>query len=266
MAPRSPLLATLVLTVLWQAPLAAQTACSVPDRVRSLAPSTPPVDETWEVRWVYGPEGSTIPLGTGHLVNSDRNPYVPRPPGENDWLRRVELPLSPEPGAEPTAWIVNGWVVRPGSEPVELRRADQIETGYEETSIVVLEEDGEWLLVRFGSGEDRGWAPRCALEAGSTLVDYVPWSDWFFNREVLFFRAGSPEELFTSPDGGVRLEPISDDYHLEPLEVRGSWMRVRVKEPSDYCDFDLESSAREGWVRWRDEGAGPRLWYYTRGC
>lgn len=260
------LLCAALLVVLGRAPVGAQTACTVPDRIRDRVPTPPPPSEVYETRWVTGAEGLSIDLGSGHLVYSDRNPYTPRPPGENDWLRRIELPLSPEPAAPATAWIVRGWVVRPDGDPVELLRSRQIETGYEETSLVVLEEQGDWLLVRFGLGEGRGWVPRCALEAGPELVDYATWTDWLAQREVLFFRSGSPEGLFASPDDGRELDPISGDYHLEPLEVRGSWMRVRVREPSDYCDFDVESRVREGWVRWRDESVGPRLWYYTRGC
>ena len=53
---------------------------------------------------------------------------------------------------------------------------------------------------------------------------------------------------------------------LEPLEVRGEWMRVTVKEPSDYCEFDLAVSSREGWIRWYTETRGPLVWYFTRGC
>ena len=62
------------------------------------------------------------------------------------------------------------------------------------------------------------------------------------------------------------MSEIDDDYILEPLEVRGEWMRVKVKEPSDYCEFDLTVKSREGWIRWYADESVPLVWYYTRGC
>lgn len=45
------------------------------------------------------------------------------------------------------------------------------------------------------------------------------------------------------------------------------WMRVIVKQPSDYCaSEDIVVETREGWVKWRSPEKGPWVWYYTRGC
>lgn len=246
-----------------------QTACTVPDAVRAGVEGPPPADVWYETRWVAGAEGAEVPLGVGHLRRSDRNPSVDQPPGEDDWLLRFETPLSPAPDEPANAWIAQGWVIRRDGEPVALSRADQVETGYEEPSLIVLESSPGWLRVRFGrDGDASGWVPECALEEGPVLLDYFSWSAWLLSGEIspLFFRAETPDDLFASPVADADHAPISGDYHMEPLEVRGPWMRVRVKEPSDYCEFDLESNVREGWIRWYDAEAGPRVWYHTRGC
>jgi hypothetical protein len=60
---------------------------------------------------------------------------------------------------------------------------------------------------------------------------------------------------------------IRGDHELEPLEVRGEWLRVRVRQPPQYCVWDDPAATEvEGWMRWWTERRGPEVWYYTRGC
>jgi len=55
---------------------------------------------------------------------------------------------------------------------------------------------------------------------------------------------------------------------VTPLEWRGEWLRVRVRQPSSYClaAEDWDGSVREGWVRWRDRLKGPWVSIWSRGC
>ena len=244
-------------------------SCSVPDAVRARVPSRPVAEEWYETRWVTDEEGSQIPLGVGHVHYSMRNPGFDLPPGELDWLRSIDLPLSAAPGQPASAWITMGWVVRDGLEPEPLRRADQVETGYEDFSFIVLETQDDWLKIRYADDANgSAWVPACALDEGPILLDFARWSDWLTSGDIspLFFRVDAPDDLFAAPDENAERRAIGQDYHLEPIEVRGSWMRVLLKEPSDYCEFDMESEATEGWVRWYADDVGPRVWYYTRGC
>ena len=247
--------------------------CQVPGSVRSLIPAEAPREAQPGTQSVTGVEGAFVPLGVGHLHYSDQNPIVDLPPGADDWLQRVTLPLSVAPGAAPTAWIADGWIVSGVATPEPLLRSGLIETGYEERSFVVLESHPEgWLRLRYALGEGEvgtAWTQGCALSEGAVVLEFVEWSDWLLRETIspLFYRSESAGVLRSSPAAdATRLPDIARDYILEPLEIRGEWMRVTVKEPSDYCEFDLEASQREGWVRWYSPERGPLLWYFTRGC
>jgi hypothetical protein len=280
---------------------ASAQVCAVPESVRDMIGEDLPAEVDYGPLNVTGTAART-PLGIGHLRLSRQSTYSGRPPGENDWLRRVELPLSLAPGEEPTAWLVDGWIVAAGETPTPLSTRGLLETGYEELSFVVLDarSDG-WLRIRYsdgdGSREDEdlandgagtGWTPTCALGEGaapenalpvgatrevSARLDVTEWGDWFLNEfasgaiSPLFFRGAESGALLSGPsDDAPPMVAIAADYILEPLEVRGEWMRVAVKEPSDYCEFDLVVAQREGWIRWYAPGPGPLVWYYTRGC
>jgi hypothetical protein len=181
--------------------------------------------------------------------------------------------LSSAPGTAPFAWIAEGWILAGRATPQPLSRSGLIETGYEEPSFVVLETrpDG-WLRLRYAlSNGDLGtaWTHGCALSEGSVVLEFTKWSAWLLSETIspLFFRSESPGGLRSAPSlDATGLPDIASDYILEPLEIRGEWMKVTVKEPSDYCEFDLESSRRDGWVRWYEPTRGPLLWYFTRGC
>lgn len=96
------------------------------------------------------------------------------------------------------------------------------------------------------------------------LLDYTPWSEWLLSDRIspLYFRSDAPAELRSGPAATSQLlAEISGDHIVEPLEVRGEWMRVVVKQPSDYGRWDMEVVRREGWVRWYSAETGPRVWY-----
>jgi hypothetical protein len=103
-------------------------------------------------------------------------------------------------------------------------------------------------------------------------VEVLLWSERL-PELPLFFLDPDSIRFHDSPEGprvGVQLTsadgPERFDYIMHPLETRGPWMRVEVVTPKDYC-FDPPAPLRDTvWVRYLDNGAEPRLWYYTRGC
>jgi hypothetical protein len=249
----------------------AQT-CPSPEAARSWVPSDAPPEQPYAPQWVSGQEGSRVPLGSGHVHLNPEGPYPDLPPGAYDWLSSLVLPLFAEAGGDPFAWILEGWIVSGAGDPVALSRNGLIETGYEELSFAVLERADSWLRIRYDQGEDDSglaWVPDCALSEGPVALVYTPWSEWLVSDRIspLFFRSEEPGSLFEAPGADTAvLSDIAGDYHLEPQEVRGDWMRVILKMPSDYCEFDIEPATREGWIRWSEPERGPRVWYYTRGC
>ena len=136
---------------------------------------------------------------------------------------------------------------------------------------VLESRDDGWLRLRYGRpSEDRdgtAWVHRCHLARES--LAFEPWQERFLSDEIspLYVRDRAPRPLRAGPDDDAEeIARIDGDYHLEPLEFQGDWMRVRLKTPSDYCVEPDEVRTEEGWIRWRSAERGPLVWYYTRGC
>jgi hypothetical protein len=239
------------------APVNAQT-CSLPDNLRRAAPTTPPPATSYTtVRDQERPLGE-IPLGVGHLhPRAEETAY--------DWYVRIQLPLSAQPGEVPFAAIVGGWLVRLDAPARAFTSDAMIETGYEVPTFIVQQTrpDG-WLLLRYGRAADElAWVHSCAL----TGLVFTPWSEWLLSPSIppLQFRTTAPHALHAAPNGAV-LSQIEADYHLEPLEVRGNWMRVKLNQPSDFCFPDKTPKTTEGWIEWSSPAIGPTVWYPSRGC
>lgn len=227
----------------------------LPQRPPGLSPSTER-DVRYEPLRGYEPE---LALGTGHV----------RPANEedrDDWIRRLVLPVFVSPDGGLKLWLA------PGSVSPEA----QIETGYETTSLIVLQARADgWLLLRYGdpAAKDVGWVHPCHLETATPRLQYEPWEKLLASSGIspLFFRAWVPHVLRESASASApaiaRIPADPNRYGMQPLEFRGDWARVRVSVPSRYCaDPQPDSEVHEGWIRWRSRERGPWIWYYTRGC
>ena len=114
------------------------------------------------------------------------------------------------------------------------------------------------------------WISECHLRSHRPALRFESWSERLLSADIspLFFRSSVTHRLRVAPSIDAALVgSIRGNHHLEPLEINGDWMRVVVKQPSDYCaSADLETESREGWVKWRSNEKGPWVWYHTRGC
>jgi hypothetical protein len=233
------------------------------------SPDTTPQERPYTSLSVYDP---AVDLGIGYLRPTDdaRASW--------SWTDSVALPLFRQAGGDPYAWIVRGWVVSSGGDEVTpLEVEARVETDYENASFVVLrapEADG-WTRIRYATGDSGiAWTHACFFSRGPAALEVVRWEDRFMSPDVspLYFRFPGPHALQASPgENGARLQAIdgrAGGYALHPLEVAGDWMRVEAVVPSDYCaEADAPPATRtEGWIRWRDDAVGPRVWYFTRGC
>lgn len=226
-----------------------------PERPPGLAPSSER-DVRYEPLRGYEPE---LALGTGHVRPANDE-------DRDDWIRRLVLPVFAAPGGALKLWLT------PGSVSPDA----QIETGYETTSLIALQERADgWLLLRYGDpdAKDFGWVHPCHLATATPRLHYEPWEKLFASSEIspLFFRAWVPHVLRESASPGApvvaKIPADPNRYGMQPLEFRGDWARVRVSIPSQYCaDAQPQGVVHEGWIRWRSRERGPSVWYYTRGC
>lgn len=242
--------------------------CSLPEPLASLAPDTVPAPVPYATIRDQGVPFAEVDLGIGHLRPTDET-------WQWDWLSKIVLPLSRTSGAEPFAWIARGWAIDVETGIVEpFRVAGMVETGYEEPTFIVLNRtSADWIEIRVsppGTTETgTAWIPACALQGEPVDLAVEPWEDRLTSDEIspLYFRTRVPHVLREAPGfDGTRLGVIAGNYHLEPQEIVGDWMRVIVKQPSDYCVLESRSVARTGWVKWRSDEIGPWVWYYSRGC
>ena len=227
----------------------------------------PPDPSDWRgsvYDWAGGYDDA--PLGVGHLKLDAREDIW-------DWWHRIEIPLYHGPDDEHWGWFVNGSLAPLSLPPEVVGSAGLVETGYETMTFIVLEHRNDgWLRFRYGKPSDgrdgTAWTHTCHVEAQG--LRYESWEERFTSGEisVLTFRSDVPHVLRAGPDESAdELHRIAGSHHLEPLEFRGDWLRVRVTEPSDYCaGEDIDVSVRKGWIRWRSTEKGPWIWYFTRGC
>ena len=250
----------------------APVACANPThealRLPPFVPDSAPSDGP------YGrlvPHNTGLPLGLGFLRSFTEEHYW-------EWHRHVRLPLFREPGQDiPFGWIADGWLIDLGDETVRpFGTAGLVETEYESSSLIVYETrpDG-WVHFRYLPEENgTAWTHECFFDLTDASVSLTTWEERLTNDQIspLFFRNEVPHAVRAQPQLDSErlrwLPATTDAYHLEPLEVQGDWMRVRVVQPSDYCSGPGGPLTRrfDGWVRWRDDNIGPWLWYYTRGC
>lgn len=209
-----------------------------------------------------------VSLGVGHI----------RPAGDMRWWptdRTWGFPIFDAPGGDAVGWRISGRIINPDSSRV-VGESGLIETAYELATFLVLEERSDgWLRVRVsaprGVDDGLGWVHVCHLSLTDTPMMFERWEQKLLSDSIspLFFRAAVPHVLRAEPSSSsARLGIVAGDHHLEPLEIRGDWMRARVVQPSTYCAPPDGSRpvATEGWVRWRSDDRGPWVWYYTRGC
>ncbi len=211
-------------------------------------------------------------LGVGHLELAD---------GDASgmywtWAEHVALPLFVEPDGEFWGWIYKGEVLPGGaSEGARLSGAGMTETDYERQTFLVLETRGDWLKVRHSapadSGDGTAWAHACLLDLGEVSLVFESWEDVLMQigGVPVFFRSEVAHSFRSGPSlESDRLGWILGEYEMWPVEFRGDWLRVRLREPSHWCSGDDEFAGREreGWIKWRGEDIGPWIYYPTRGC
>jgi len=145
-----------------------------------------------------------------------------------------------------------------------------VEYGYEESGVpldsLIAQEGWGRVILGFDDGgmPYRGW-----VQIDPARVRYLLWSKVLAGNRI-FFLPDIPPRFFDAPEG----RPVSltlgaqSDYIMHPLEAQGSWLRVRVAQPSDMCGGPDEGQVRNtvAWIQYLTPRGRPRVWYYSRGC
>ncbi len=260
-----PVHLVLITVFAWMlAPLAGAAGCTVdPDWVRR-APDTPPHHGPYSSLLSAGDAQAELPLGVGHIHPAEQLAL-------SGWLDRVTLPLSDAPEEPARRLLVNGWLIDRVGAGEPLPFAGLIETEYEQSTLLVLQERNGWYQVRVKppiEPADTAWTPACALANSDPPLFFSSWAEWLMSEDIspLYFRRSTVHNLRTGPGTQfAKRGRISGDHVLRPRRIEGDWMEVMVSQPSDYCErASVQRSL--GWVRWRSAERGPWVWYYTRGC
>ena len=206
------------------------------------------------------------------------------PAGElyTDWPQHVVFPLFDAPDGEHLGWFDRGWIVLGFGEDALHRQgsgAGQVETDYEQQSLIALEAtpDG-WYRIRHTEPrpDEAGtaWVHACHLRGTPVALTFQSWQDVFagLGDVPVFFRSEVRHSLRAAPSADslrvawIPADPGDSEIYI--LEIAADWMRVRVERPATRCsaEDDVDVSADEGWIKWRDEEKGPWIWWHTRGC
>lgn len=216
-------------------------------------------------------------LGVGHLrprdlsfleaPNRDESPFL----GAN-WLQAAAIPIYTEPNGNHWGWIISGWLIPNGAEPIALGSDASflmLQTYDDLFSFPVtqIRQDG-WFQFQY-TPVGKAWAHVDHLNLGRIDLAIESWEKRFLDVGwVEFRRHGLSQSLQTTPGANNSdiLGLVGPDSFIEPIAFEGDWMQVRVTQPTDGCTFLPGAVTQEGWMRWRNADSEPLIWYPPKGC
>lgn len=215
-------------------------------------------------------------IGVGHLRPAEVPFFEPANDPESslrgaNWLSQIAIPLYAGPDGEHWGWLIRGWLIPNGYDPIAIGRDASfvmLHTFYDLFSFPVMEirADG-WFRFQYSSA-GTVWAHTSQLGLGQVELIVEPWEDRFVSVSQLYFRnTGAVYALRSEPNSDRTLiTSVGSDSLIEPVEFSGDWMRVRVTQPAEGCRLLPEARTQEGWMRWRTNQQGIRVWFPPSGC
>jgi len=147
-----------------------------------------------------------------------------------------------------------------------------IEFDYEVPGWAILEfsKDSGWVRVSLAPSQPSG--PMGWVRLRPT-VSTLLWSQ-ILPRHRLFFLREPDIAFYKEPDPKSRVErqPVTHlgskrpSYIMNPLAVRGPWLRVELLVPSTICETDIKVTPDTLWIRYLTPRGRPTVFYHTRGC
>ncbi|MEM9905234.1 MAG: hypothetical protein AAF921_09460 [Cyanobacteria bacterium P01_D01_bin.44] len=214
-------------------------------------------------------------LGIGYLRPEDisflDNPEDNASQLEAGWLQTIELPLYITPDGDHWGWLLDGWLIPNGQSAFAIGRDASFAMVRVQPSLLafpVLEvRDDGWVRVQY-TATGSAWAHTSHLALGDQPLVFEPWGDWLSSSKQLKFRTEDNAQVLRSQPELSRnvITLVRNDSLIEPLEVDGDWIRVRVTRPVSGCEPLSGANIEEGWMRWRSDEGEMTMWQATESC
>ncbi|WP_035986230.1 hypothetical protein [Leptolyngbya sp. KIOST-1] len=259
---------------------ASLTGVAVHSKQDAAVPAVPPLPVT--VPAPIAPEQTGIlgltpaptdNVGIGHLRPTNLT-FAPGPdpsPLGAEWLQGIALPIYPTPDSPHWGWLINGWLVPNEGEPLAIGRDaafSMVQTEQQVYTFPVLEvrPDG-WFQFQY-TPAGAAWAHTSHLGLGAVSLTVEPWETSMQSATRLQFRRpGLSQPMRLAPTGSAPLQAlVGPNSIIQPLDLEGDWLRVRVTQPVQGCTPLPGSSTSEGWVRWRSDADMPLVWFSATDC
>ncbi|MGB3200619.1 MAG: hypothetical protein WBA99_06945 [Nodosilinea sp.] len=188
-----------------------------------------------------------------------------------DWLQGVALPIYPTPEQSHWGWLINGWLVPNDAAPLAIGRDaafSMVQTDQQLYTFPVLEirPDG-WFRFQY-TPAGTAWAHTSHLGLGDMPLTVETWETSMKRAaRIEFRRPGLSQPMRLAPRGTAPLQAlVGPNSIIQPIDLDGDWLRVRVTQPAQGCTPLPGSSTAEGWVRWRSETDMPLVWFSGPDC
>ncbi|MGB3312496.1 MAG: hypothetical protein WBG32_17825 [Nodosilinea sp.] len=209
-------------------------------------------------------------IGVGHLRPTSLTGSDDTAVGA-EWLRGVALPIYPTPERTHWGWLINGWLVPNNADPLAIGRDaafSMVQTEQQIYTFPVLEirPDG-WFRFQY-TPAGTAWAHTSHLGLGDVSLTVETWEASMERAaRIQFRRPGLSQPMRLAPVGTAPLQAlVGPNSIIQPLDLDGDWLRVRVTQPALGCTPLPGSSTAEGWVRWRSETDMPLVWFSGADC
>lgn len=261
---------------------AAPDALAVPQNLRdkqdTSEPTTPPLPTPLPEPTIPAAAGiiglTPAPnddIGVGHLRPANPTTDIGDELSGAGWLRDVALPIYPSPESAHWGWLINGWLVPNDAAPLAIGRDaafSMVKTEQQIYTFPVLEvrPDG-WFRFQY-TPAGAAWAHTSHLDLGRLPLTIETWeTSMQAASRVEFRRHGLAQPMRLAPSGTAPLQAlVGSNSIIEPLDLEGDWLRVRVTQPAQGCTPLPGSSTAEGWVRWRNDADIPLIWFPSTDC
>jgi hypothetical protein len=194
-------------------------------------------------------------LGIGMLRAKDDNLAI------SSWLEQTQIVLFDRPQGQGIGKLEKGLLKRNGQSD-QILNSPPLFALYSTYVFPVLEKrQNEWFRIRYqvGQGNDRtAWIKASQFQKAGVILDYESWQDYIMTKSSIE-PIKNNQYVYLQPTARSQpLAKIKAGYAIEPLQVKGDWLKIRYSSNVQACG-GLEEAPKKpkiftGWMRWRKDG------------